>query len=108
MSVTLPVMTKYTLLEIAILRIIELFLKIAFIGHSQGNGIAFVSLSEGMCPEIGEKLSCFVALAPAVFAGPLTHGFPFSILSRIGWGYWTVLFGTHVHIHITYVGLLLF
>ena len=48
--------------------------QIAFIGHSQGNGIAFVSLSKGMRPEVGAKLSCFVALAPAVFAGPLNGG----------------------------------
>lgn len=43
--------------------------KIAFIGHSQGNGIAFLSLSLGHRPELGEKLSVFIALAPAVFAG---------------------------------------
>ena len=67
--------------------------KIAFIGHSQGNGLAFLSLSVGMRPEIGRRLSCFVALAPAVFAGPLTHGFPFNVLSRIGWKWWKRLFG---------------
>jgi hypothetical protein len=67
--------------------------KIAFIGHSQGNGIAFISLSVGMRPEIGQRLSCFIALAPAVYAGPLTHGFPFTTLSQIEWSRWKIIFG---------------
>lgn len=67
--------------------------KIAFIGHSQGNGIAFLSLSLGHCPELGDRLSCFIALAPAVFAGPLTHGFPFTVLRRIKWKSWQRIFG---------------
>jgi len=67
--------------------------KIAFIGHSQGNGLTFLSLSKGVRPDIGEKLSCFIALAPAVYAGPLTRGFPFSALNRVGWRTWQFLFG---------------
>lgn len=50
-------------------------------------------LSAGMRPDVGAKLSCFIALAPAVFAGPLTRGFPFSSLSQIEWKEWRVLFG---------------
>lgn len=68
-------------------------IQIAFIGHSQGNGLAFLSLSVGMRPEIGSRLSCFIALAPVVYAGPLTHGFPFSVLSRLDWRTWRILFG---------------
>lgn len=67
--------------------------KIAFIGHSQGNGLAFISLSIGMRPELGRKLSLFVALAPAVYAGPLTSGFPFTQLGKIEWPMWKRLFG---------------
>ncbi|KAL5508596.1 hypothetical protein ACEPAH_6215 [Sanghuangporus vaninii] len=67
--------------------------KIAFIGHSQGNGLALLSLSQGMRPEIGSKLSCIIALAPVVYAGPLTHGFPFNTLSQINWRWWRMLFG---------------
>lgn len=67
--------------------------KIAFIGHSQGNGLAFLSLSLGHRPELGDRLSCFIALAPAVFAGPLTHGFPFNVLRKIKWKRWQRLFG---------------
>ncbi|CDZ98439.1 Triglyceride lipase-cholesterol esterase [Phaffia rhodozyma] len=67
--------------------------QIAFIGHSQGNGTAFTSLSLGICPELGPKLSVFIALAPAVFAGPLTHGFPFTTLGRMDWKSWRRFFG---------------
>lgn len=67
--------------------------QIAFIGHSQGNGLAFISLSLGMCPNLGKKLSVFIALAPAVYAGPLTTGFPFTTLNRLEWSTWKRFFG---------------
>lgn len=67
--------------------------KLAFIGHSQGNGLTFISLSLGMCPDLGRKMSLFVALAPAVYAGPLTQGFPFAQLGKIEWPLWKKLFG---------------
>ncbi|KDQ14149.1 hypothetical protein BOTBODRAFT_32935 [Botryobasidium botryosum FD-172 SS1] len=67
--------------------------KIAYIGHSQGTSAAFLSLSKGMNPELGKKLSCFIALAPAVYAGPLTRGFPFGILRRLNWTVWSYAFG---------------
>jgi lysosomal acid lipase/cholesteryl ester hydrolase len=68
-------------------------IQIAFIGHSQGNGSAFISLSLGIRPELGRSLSVFIALAPAVFAGPLTTGFPFTALGRMEWKQWRRLFG---------------
>lgn len=67
--------------------------KVAFIGHSQGNGLAFISLSQSMVPSLGKKLSVFIALAPAVYAGPLTTGFPFTALNRIEWSTWKRFFG---------------
>jgi lysosomal acid lipase/cholesteryl ester hydrolase len=67
--------------------------QIGFIGHSQGNGLAFISLSLGMCPSLGKKLSVFIALAPAVYAGPLTTGFPFTTLNRLEWSTWKRFFG---------------
>jgi pimeloyl-ACP methyl ester carboxylesterase len=67
--------------------------KIAFIGHSQGNGLAFLSLSKSLCPCLGRQLSIFIALAPAVYAGPLTHGFPFTVLRKVPWAVWKWLFG---------------
>jgi len=72
------------------------YFKIAFIGHSQGNGLAFLSLSKGLRPELGKKLSLFVALAPAVYAGPLTHGFPFTPLRHLGWKGWKWVFGMFI------------
>lgn len=62
-------------------------------GHSQGNGLAFVSLSIGMCPDLGKKISLFAALAPAVYAGPLTTGFPFTALNKMEWKTWKRFFG---------------
>lgn len=67
--------------------------KIAFIGHSQGNGTMFISLSKSMVPELGAKLSYFGALAPAVFAGPLTSCFPFTALRTMHWKTWKRFFG---------------
>ncbi|EFP80426.1 uncharacterized protein PGTG_06382 [Puccinia graminis f. sp. tritici CRL 75-36-700-3] len=67
--------------------------KLAFIGHSQGNATMFCSLATGMVPELGSKLSCFVALAPAVYAGPLTEGFPFGALKSMRWRTWRRFFG---------------
>ncbi|BGP47363.1 hypothetical protein JCM10450v2_003215 [Rhodotorula kratochvilovae] len=67
--------------------------KIAFIGHSQGNATMFCSLAQGMVPELGEKLSLFIALAPAVYAGPLTTGFPFTALKNMRWKTWRRWFG---------------
>lgn len=67
--------------------------KLAFIGHSQGNATMFCSLAKGMIPRLGSKLSCFIALAPAVYAGPLTSGFPFGALKSMRWRTWRVVFG---------------
>ena len=72
---------------------VKLTRQIAFIGHSQGNGLTFISLSLGMCPSLGKKMSVFIALAPAVYAGPLTTGFPFTTLNRLEWSTWKRFFG---------------
>ncbi|KAF7974323.1 hypothetical protein HWV62_12366 [Athelia sp. TMB] len=65
--------------------------KIAFIGHSQGTALAFLALA--LRPALGTQLSCFIALAPAVFAGPLTARFPLNLLSHLGWERWQACFG---------------
>ncbi|KAJ9476214.1 Sterol esterase 2 [Pseudozyma hubeiensis] len=67
--------------------------RIAYIGHSQGNGTMFISLSKGMVPELGKKLTSFAALAPAVYAGPLTSCFPFTTLGQLEWSRWKRFFG---------------
>lgn len=53
----------------------------------------FVALARGMVPDLGKKISVFIALAPAVFAGPLTTGFPFGALKSMDWKTWRRFFG---------------
>lgn len=45
--------------------------KIALVAHSQGTTQTFLALSKDWTPELGEKISGFIALAPAVFGGKL-------------------------------------
>jgi len=47
------------------------FEKIGLVSHSQGTTQTFVALAKEQRPELGEKLTVFCALAPAVYAGPL-------------------------------------
>ena len=68
-------------------------MQVAFIGHSQGNATMFCTLARGMFPQIGESLSLFIALAPAVYAGPLTTGFPFGLIKNMEWSTWKRVFG---------------
>lgn len=69
------------------------FDKVAYIGHSQGNAIAFIALSQWYRPELGDKLSYFGALAPAVFIGPLKDRFPLQGLRSLDWDAWSRMFG---------------
>ena len=46
---------------------------------------------------LDEKLSCFIALSPAVLSGPLTQGFlSFTLLSRMDWDTWKSVFGKRI------------
>ncbi|KAJ3410640.1 hypothetical protein HDV05_003531 [Chytridiales sp. JEL 0842] len=67
------------------------YAKIAFIGHSQGNAQLFMALRFN--PELSDKLSLFVALAPAVFLGPLLKRFPVSLLMNCPSKLYRTLFG---------------
>ncbi|GAA5802632.1 hypothetical protein HPULCUR_008105 [Helicostylum pulchrum] len=67
------------------------FSKIAYIGHSQGNAQAFIGLS--LLPKIGDKLSCFVALAPAVFSGNLVNTYPICLLINLNDWVYSLMFG---------------
>lgn len=69
------------------------FNHLSFIGHSQGNGLAFMSLSLDHCPHLSNSISSFIALAPAVYAGPLTTGFPFTAIKNLDWNSWKFIFG---------------
>lgn len=68
--------------------------KVAFVGHSQGAGQLFVALSRGQKPQIARKVSCFVALAPAVYLGPSFYKFPLTMLAKVtSRDVWRTLFG---------------
>ncbi|KAI7899403.1 Alpha/Beta hydrolase protein [Cokeromyces recurvatus] len=67
------------------------FSKVAYIGHSQGNAQAFIALK--LCPDIKDSLSCFVALAPAVFSGDLVKKFPLCLLINLSDWIYTLMFG---------------
>jgi len=67
--------------------------KITLLAHSQGASSAFIALSRGMRPETGEKLSGFIALSPAVYAGPHVSTWLFTTLGKFDWETWVRLFG---------------
>lgn len=66
---------------------------IAYIGHSQGNAIAFLALHHKIVPEIGDRISYFGALAPAAFTGDQVNRFPLKYLRNIDKRLWVRLFG---------------
>lgn len=45
--------------------------KVALVAHSQGTTQTFCALASDAMPELHEKISCFAALAPAVYSGSL-------------------------------------
>jgi hypothetical protein len=56
--------------------------------------VVFLALSKGMRPDLGNKLSCFIALGPAVYAGPVFKTFPFSLMRKFkARGMWSFVFG---------------
>lgn len=68
--------------------------RVAFVGHSQGSGSMYLALSPGICPQLGRRLSCFVALGPSVYAGPVLRKFPFSLLRTFrSRKWWSLVFG---------------
>ncbi|KAE8228429.1 hypothetical protein CF326_g6637 [Tilletia indica] len=73
--------------------------KIAYVGHSQGSGSMYLALSPSIVPELGNKLSCFCALGPSVYAGPVLRMFPFSLIRMFTWReVWSLAFGTRTFI----------
>ncbi|KAG0164611.1 hypothetical protein DFQ30_009707 [Apophysomyces sp. BC1015] len=73
--------------------------KIAYIGHSQGNAQGCIGLA--LRPEIAESLSCFVALAPAVFSGSLTSTFLLDRLIHLSDWTYRLMFGIAEFLPIT-------
>ncbi|WFD06276.1 sterol esterase [Malassezia vespertilionis] len=68
--------------------------QLAYVGHSQGTASMFLALSHGKYPELGNKLSSFTALGPAVFPGPSLNRFPFRVMQlfKSRWS-WSLAFG---------------
>ncbi|KAJ3393907.1 hypothetical protein HDU80_010633 [Chytriomyces hyalinus] len=66
--------------------------KVGYVGHSQGNAQMFMALK--MDPSLNEKLSCFVALAPAVYIGSLLDAFPVNQLVSLPSKTHRIIFGT--------------
>ena len=71
------------------------FPKLGLICHSQGTTETFVALAKEQRPELGEKISVFCALAPAVYAGPLIGKMYLKFMRIISPGMFRIMFGIH-------------
>ncbi|KAF6231435.1 hypothetical protein HO173_010396 [Letharia columbiana] len=71
------------------------FSKLGLICHSQGTTATFVALAKEQRPDLGEKLSVFCALAPAVYAGPLIGKMYLKFMRIISPGMFRIMFGIH-------------
>ncbi|KEF54780.1 uncharacterized protein A1O9_09222 [Exophiala aquamarina CBS 119918] len=71
------------------------FEKLGLVCHSQGTTETFVALAKEQRPELGDKISVFCALAPAVYAGPLIGKMYFKFMRVISPAMFRVFFGIH-------------
>lgn len=71
------------------------FDKLGLVCHSQGTTQTFVALAKEQRPDIGDKISVFCALAPAVYAGSLIGKMYFKFMRIISPGMFRVMFGIH-------------
>ncbi|KAJ5218053.1 uncharacterized protein N7498_000152 [Penicillium cinerascens] len=71
------------------------FDKLGLVGHSQGTTQTFVALAKTHRPELGEHISVFCALAPAVYAGPLVSRPYFRFMQLLSPGMFRLVFGIH-------------
>ncbi|KAK0511198.1 hypothetical protein JMJ35_006750 [Cladonia borealis] len=74
------------------------FEKLGLICHSQGTTQTFVALAKEQRPDLGNKISVFCALAPAVYAGPLIGKMYLKFMRIISPGMFRVIFGIHAFI----------
>ncbi|CAO3597669.1 unnamed protein product [Absidia cylindrospora] len=72
--------------------------KVGYIGHSQGNAQVFIALS--IKPELANKMSCFIALAPAVVSGTLVTTYPLRALIHMNKTVFRLLFGKKAFLEI--------
>lgn len=71
------------------------FPKLGLICHSQGTTETFVALAKKQRPDLGERISVFCALAPAVYAGPLIGKMYIKFMRIISPSMFRVIFGIH-------------
>jgi len=71
------------------------FSKLGLVAHSQGTTETFVALAKQQRPDLGERISVFCALAPAVYAGPLIGKMYFKFMKVISPAMFRVFFGIH-------------
>ncbi|KAL6238789.1 hypothetical protein BDW75DRAFT_188118 [Aspergillus navahoensis] len=69
--------------------------KLGLVCHSQGTAQTFVALAKGQRPELGERISVFCALAPAVYAGPLVERVYFRFMRVLSPATFRLVFGIH-------------
>lgn len=74
------------------------FEKLGLICHSQGTTETFVALAKEQRPDLGNKISVFCALAPAVYAGPLIGKAYFKFMRVISPSMFRMIFGIHAFI----------
>ena len=84
----LPALVSRVLLETG-------FAKLGLVCHSQGTTETFVALAKEQRPDLGNKISVFCALAPAVYAGPLIGKMYFKFMRIISPNMFRVMFGIH-------------
>jgi len=71
------------------------FEKLGLVCHSQGTTQTFVALAKEQRPDLGDKISVFCALAPAVYAGPLIGKMYFKFMRVISPAMFRLFFGIH-------------
>jgi pimeloyl-ACP methyl ester carboxylesterase len=74
------------------------FEKLGLICHSQGTTQTFVALAKEQRPDLGDKITVFCALAPAVYAGPLIGKMYFKFMRVISPAFFRIFFGIHAFI----------
>lgn len=66
--------------------------KVALVGHSQGTSQSFMALSRDGT-DLATKISCFCALSPAVYKGPVLDKWYFKVFRKVPWSVYRICFG---------------
>ena len=74
------------------------FEKLGLVCHSQGTAEAFVAFAKQQRPDLGQKISVFCSLAPAVYAGRLISKAQFKFFRIMNPSMFRVFFGIHAFI----------